>query len=87
MKISDKPIAVIERLKFGRKLMSFGMNYPHNFIEKVWAHEPFFIKSFQTKFSIQYAKHGTLAFYKWYFDLSDNNKMILMDWIETNYKN
>lgn len=66
------------------KFMYFGHNYPQGFITKVW--QGSLGQHFQDKFSSMYQRWGTLTFFRWYMELSDDNKEILNDWIEANYK-
>lgn len=63
--------------------MYFGHNYPSGFITEVWKGS--LGQHFQDKFSSMYQRHGTSTFFVWYMELSDNNKEILNNWIETNY--
>jgi len=65
--------------------MYFGMNYPSEFIFKVWNDDPGMIIHLNEKFNSIYSKVGTFAFYTWFFELSQNHQVKLINWIEQNY--
>ena len=67
------------------KFMYFGHNYPSGFILKVW--EGSLGKHLESKFHSMYERYGTMTFFRWFMELDDLNKDILIEWIETNYKN
>ncbi len=65
--------------------MYFGMNYPPEFISKVWNDDPRMLIHLNEKFNIVYSKVGTFAFYTWFFELSQHHQVKLINWIEQNY--
>lgn len=65
--------------------MYFGMNYPPEFISKVWNDDPRMLIHLNEKFNIVYSKVGPLAFYTWFFELSEDHKVKLIDWVGHNY--
>ena len=66
------------------KFMLFGHNYPSNFISQVWMNG--LANHLQSKFSDMYERKGTLTFFSWFMELDEQNKDILLTWIESNYK-
>lgn len=73
------------QFNFTIKFMFFGNNYPRDFIKKAWANDTHIADHLESKFSTMYQRHGTMTFFKWYMELSDNNRHILMNWINLNY--
>ena len=65
--------------------MYFGFNYPHDFIEQCWKHDPNIVKHFRSKFSMLYQQHQGFTFFQWYMELSENYKVELNEWITHNY--
>ena len=68
------------------KFMLFGYNYPNNFIAKVWEDNPNMANHLQGKFSSCYDRFGTMAYFRWYMELDNENREKLTNWIELNYK-
>ena len=56
--------------------MTFGHNYPHDFIAKAFESD-----HLQSKFDTMYASYGTMTFFMFYMELSDSNKQILTDFV------
>ncbi len=67
----------------------FTANFPSDFIEKAWNDEPHLAQHLHEKI-LGYAKdEGFISagtFMKWFFDLDAENKEILINWIQNNYK-
>ena len=60
--------------------MYFAHNFPFNWIEGVWADEPYLVSHFNDKW-----KGGTQGFFDFYMNLCEGNKEKLEQWIEDNY--
>jgi hypothetical protein len=68
------------------KVIMFGFNYPHDFIEKVWGDDPRMANHFKSKFSSIYERHGaSAAFFKFYTELDGGNQAKIEDYIRNNY--
>ena len=68
----------------------FTSNYPHDFIEKAFAHDPRLAQHFQSKFSFaknNVYKNSQLAMLKLIQEMSRDNQDILIQWIADNYHN
>lgn len=65
--------------------MYFGYNYTEGFIDKVWAAEPRIAAHLNTKFNYYYSLEEKSAFAMFFQSLSEDNKVLLCDWIEHNY--
>ena len=62
------------------------MNYPYNFIEKVWADEKLLINHLKSKFDHYYDTYGSRAVMNtFYCELDGENKQKLMSWVLDNY--
>jgi hypothetical protein len=74
--------------------MYFGHNYPHNFISKVWAGKDCLeendkyslARHLEIKFNSMYEQKGTLTFFLWFMEIDNDNKNILINYIDKNYK-
>ena len=67
------------------KVIMFGFNYPHNFINKIWVGN--IADHLNSKFIDCYDKHGSkAAFQMFYIGLDMENRGLLIDWIEHNFK-
>jgi len=75
----------ITKYDFANKFMYYGHNYQSGFIFEVWKDEPRLAKHFDSKFSRLYNEYGTMAFFRWFMELSDGNKVKLFDYVEENY--
>ena len=70
------------------KFFYFSMNYPSNFIQKVWGEStPYSLSAhLQEKFNDLYDKYGSYGVMNaFYGELSTNNRVKLMDWVMDNY--
>ena len=68
------------------KWVFFCMNYPYNFIEKVWADEKLLINHLKGKFDYYYDQYGSRAVMNtFYCELDGENKQKLMSWVLDNY--
>ena len=68
------------------KFFYFSMNYPHDFIEKVWSDDIWLAKHLRNKFEVQYIKHGSYGVVNaFYGELDWNNRIKLMNWVMNNY--
>lgn len=67
------------KVEFGRKLIGFGYNYPHDFINQVWAHNETLVDHFNSKL-----RNGK-GFFDFFMNLSSNNQRLLLNWIDENY--
>ena len=77
----------MKKVEIVSKFMMFGYNYPSNFITEVWGNNHGSMANhLQGKFSDTYARVGTMAFFRWFMELDQQNKEILVDWIEANYR-
>jgi hypothetical protein len=65
--------------------MYFAYNYPPNWIYKVWRDDTNLCNHLLAKMR-GYSGNGTENFFKFFMELSDNNKARLCNWIEANYK-
>lgn len=68
----------------------FTGNFPHNFINQVWKDEKLLANHLNSKFddfvkreNVGYASYN--VFMKWFFDLDEDNKLKLINWIDQNY--
>lgn len=69
------------------KLIMFGFNFPHNFIEKVWHEDKLLTKHLRNKFNAIYESKGSgTVFFLFYTELDNGNRKKLLEWIEINYK-
>ena len=67
------------------KVIMFGFNYPHGFINKVWDEN--ISNHLQSKFNGFYDKYGSTAVFNIFYSSLDNeNREILTNWILLNYK-
>ena len=70
-----------------KKIIMFGFNYPHDFIEKVWVDNKGLVKHLEEKFNRIYEKYGSrAAFFSFYTELDSENQNLLENWIRANYK-
>lgn len=68
------------------KWVFFCMNYPHNFIEQVWAGDQMLINHLKGKFIADYSIFGARAVMNtFYCELDGNNKVKLMQWVMDNF--
>lgn len=68
------------------KWVFFCMNYPYDFIEKVWADEKWLINHLKGKFDHYYDTYGSRAVMNtFYCELDGTNKQKLMAWVLDNY--
>ena len=62
------------------KVIMYGFNFEHNFIHKVWSGN--IANHLQKKFTLIYGWEGAnAAFFKFYSELSQRNKEILINYI------
>lgn len=72
-----------------RRLIYFGFNYPHNFIQKAFEGKvaQHIINHLQDKFGGMYETYGARAVFGMFFvNLDNENQATLIDWIDNNYK-
>ena len=68
------------------KWVFFAMNYPYDFIDKVWANEKILAQHLKGKFSYYYDTYGSRAVMNtFYCELDGENKQKLMAWVLDNY--
>lgn len=68
------------------KWVYFCMNYPHDFIEKVWADEQWLVRHLSAKFDHYYNTYGSRAVMNtFYCELDGGNKQKLLSWVLDNY--
>tara|TARA_R110001606_G_C15324569_1_gene644953 strand:+ start:1211 stop:1444 length:234 start_codon:yes stop_codon:yes gene_type:complete len=67
--------------------MYFAFNFPYKFIEDVWADNPSLSKHFRDKFNSLAERNVSMTIFKWFMELDNGNKTILLNWIEKNYNN
>lgn len=68
------------------KWVFFCMNYPYDFIDKVWADETWLAKHLKGKFDYYYDQYGSRAVMNtFYCELDGENKQKLMSWVLDNY--
>lgn len=68
------------------KWVFFAMNYPHDFIEKVWADNKNLAQHLRAKFNHYHETYGSRAVMNtFYCELDGNNKRKLMAWVLDNY--
>lgn len=68
------------------KWMFFTFNFPNDFIEKIWADEPYLVSHLKSKFLSLYNYHGSYGVIPaFYGELSANNRMKMMQWVMDNY--
>lgn len=73
--------------KLQTKLMYFGLNYPHDFIEKAFADKPNIATHLKQKFINFYNEVGSYGvFSKFFTSLDNENQIQLLTWINENYK-
>lgn len=67
--------------------MVFGHNYPHNFIQTVWADNPNLARHLEEKFNKFYSnyRYGTMTFFRWFMELDGGNREKLVTWVNENY--
>lgn len=69
--------------------MYFIHNFPYNFIEKVWGEDSNLCNHLESKWRGLITSgddYGYIYFLKFFMDLSKDNKTILLEWVEKNYK-
>ena len=96
IKISEKKLtSIIENvimessteLTNMKKIVYFGLNYPNNFIEMVWADDPRMVDHYKNKFMEFYKKYGSMGVFSGFYTYLDNDaQMKLTQWILQNYK-
>lgn len=75
-----------EQLDAINKWFFFCMNYPHDFIQSVWADTPGLAAHFESKFNGIYDSRGSdAAMTVFYAELSWGNRKKLLDWVLENY--
>ena len=68
------------------KWVFFAMNYPYDFIEKVWADEKILAQHLKGKFNYYYETYGSRAVMNtFYCELDGENKQKLMAWVLDNW--
>ena len=68
------------------KFFYFSMNFPYDFIEKVWGDEPWLVNHLKGKFNGLYDSDGSYGVINaFYGELSTSNRIKLMDWVMNNY--
>lgn len=68
------------------KWVFFAMNYPYDFIDKVWANETWLADHLKGKFNHYYEVYGSRAVMNtFYCELDGTNKQKLMAWVMDNY--
>ena len=68
------------------KFFYFSMNYPYNFIDKVWADDEWLAKHLREKFEGLHQLYGSYGVINaFYGELSTNNRIKLMEWVMNNY--
>lgn len=68
------------------KWVFFAMNYPYDFIERVWAGESVLANHLKGKFNYYYETYGSRAVMNtFYCELDGENKRKLMTWVLDNY--
>jgi hypothetical protein len=75
-----------KELKAINKWFYFTMNYPDDFIEKVWADEEWLVEHLKGKFRHyyeDYGSHGVLSAF--YAALDNGNRIKLLTWVMENY--
>lgn len=69
------------------KVMLYGYNYHHDFIEQVWKGEPSLAEHLRSKFSGYYDRYGSSGvFLAFWSSLSSDRKRELSDWIIKNFE-
>ena len=64
----------------------FAYDRPAGWLSKAFADSPTPIRYLQGKFDEQYNKHGSAsAMFKFFNELGDNDRKLLIDWVNTNY--
>jgi len=70
-----------------RKIIYFGFNFPHDFIQTVWVDDQSLAKHLMGKFKDFYERVGAGgAFFKFYVELDEQNQQKLEEYIRTNYR-
>lgn len=68
------------------KWVFFAMNYPYDFIDKVWAGQTSLIAHLKGKFNAYYDDYGSRAVMNtFYCELDGANKQKLLNWVADNY--
>lgn len=71
------------------KFAYFTANFPHDFIKKAFEHDPLLASHLQIKFSAANQNKGFIStgdFMQWFLNLSRNNQIHLINWIDEKYK-
>lgn len=69
-----------------RNFVYFCMNFPHDFIEKIWKGNQQAINNYKQKWERAYQRHGTAAIPFLFIELDAENQDIFSNWINENYK-
>lgn len=78
----DKQISLIAINKW----MFFIYNYPSDFIDKVWADEPYLINHLKGKFNYYYETKGAYGVIPaFYAELDSKHKVKMMSWVMDNF--
>ena len=66
----------------------FTANFTHGFISLCWIDNPNLAAHLQMKLNSMAVGHvvNSGAFLKWFFELSRNNQVKLIEWVNINYK-
>jgi len=68
------------------KWVYFTLNYPYDFIAKVWADTPHLINHLKGKFNAYYEDCGSYGVMgKFYANLDKSNQVKLMTWVMDNF--
>ena len=77
----------LKNLELVNKVIMFGFNYNHNFIELIWKNSNGMKEHLRTKFNNIYGRKGPgSAMFFFYTELDGTNASILINWISNNYK-
>lgn len=72
-----------ERLDNINTFIFFTTNFPDNFVVSIWPGN----NHIKQKFNNVYEKYGaSAAVNRFYFELDSNNRKLLLNWINDNYK-
>jgi len=70
-----------------RQFNMFSLNYPYDFIEKVWEDKPNLINHLKGKFDMYYDKYGSNGvMLQFWVNLDNENRLRLENWIKNNYR-
>ena len=85
--MKNKQNLSLENLELVNKVIMFGFNYNHDFIEIIWKNRNRMAEHLRNKFNSIYSRKGSnSAMFLFFTEMDGTNQSILINWIYKNYK-